>query len=145
MTDNNNEKGDSGIHWVIEGLKRSFKSIDDVIHQAVMSLCLGNRVSPHFAVTWIATLVGSAIILLGFFGLSLLRNAVSLTYFLEIFNSQPTSVRFFVGVLAPFCWCTMLGFVSHNNRITLCEAASRGVRITLYLIAALYLIIFALM
>ena len=106
-----------------------------------MRLCGGNRVSPHFAITWLAAVVGSAIVILIFSGISLLQNAVTPASVVEVFLSQPTNVKFFVGFLTPICWCIMLGFVSHNNQITLCEALSRGVRVTLYLIAALYIVI----
>ena len=51
MTDNQDDNRNSGLSFLIEGLKRSFQAIDQIIHQSVISLCVGNPTSPHFAIT----------------------------------------------------------------------------------------------
>ena len=142
MADEDNSGPERPVFSVnFERIKRILAPIDDAIDAAVKKLCTGNHRSPHFVVTWIAAFVGSSLILMMFFIVSLLSNAVPFAFFLDILLSQPASVKTFAGIFVPFCWCALLGIVSHNETISLCDATSRGVRLTLYVFVPLYLFV----
>jgi hypothetical protein len=142
--DGNGPDGQTGIIGVIlDNIKKNLGPIDAVIDQCFMQICRDNEISNSLVKNAISSVVTSWLIIIFAYVLYFSINAVPVGLFVEKFLQQNFIVVVSICMLLPIFWTTVLIIIAHTREISMCEAASRGMRLTLYVIFILYIISWA--